>query len=65
MSVLDWLFPVTFKDLQRITVEYEKALGDNPAKVQVSLLWCNDRKPAVQRSSTDSKTKEGEDNRKG
>jgi hypothetical protein len=63
MSFLDYLFPVKLKDLEKITIEYEKAMGTNPAKVQVSLLWCNYRKPAVQGSSTDSKTKEGEDNR--
>ena len=63
MGFLDYLFPVKLKDLERITIEYEKALDSHPAKVSLSFLWRNNNKPEVQRPSSSAKSKGEEDKR--
>lgn len=43
MRFESYLFPVTFKNIERVMLEYEKALDNHVAQVQVSLLWLDHR----------------------
>jgi cysteinyl-tRNA synthetase len=65
MRFYDYLFPVKLKDLERLFIEYEKAMDDHPSQVQVFLLWLDHKQLKVSWSSKYGKGEEGKDNRKG